>query len=188
MNTKYKQAVQKINADIEAYKQDLKLANYNENQNDCYIHIDLTKGEIYQPYSNESLLNEEIFSFIENTYHFVKKNAQLHLKISFPSEMKDDEKQKIMKLIQIHYAVSFKEITIEIHRTNVRGTIILLIGALLFFIYGLLEWYQVNFIFRGIIEIFSWVFIWEACNQYVFTNTKNKVLRVKYFKLFNALV
>ena len=46
MNSKFKQTFQKINMDIEEYKQDLQLDNFNEQENECYIHVDLTKGDI----------------------------------------------------------------------------------------------------------------------------------------------
>lgn len=184
---KNKNILKRINSDIEEYKKDLKLSNYSEENNECYIRLKLNNGEIYQPYSNETLIHEDVFNYIENVYHFVRRQNNIHILIDFPEDTSLEEQTKIKRLLRVHYAVMVKKTHNEIHKTTIRGTIILLIGALLFSIFGLLEWFEVNFIFRGIIEIFSWVFIWEACNQYAFKNTENKVSRIKYIKLFDAL-
>ncbi len=143
--------------------------------------------DIYQPYSNETLIHEEVFNYIENLFHFVRKHHNIHILIDFPDNSSPEEQEKIKRLLRVHYAVMVKQTQNEIHRTNLKGTIILCIGALLFFIFGMLEWFEVNFIFRGIIEIFSWVFIWEACNQYAFKNTENKLSKMKYMRLFDAI-
>ena len=57
-------------------------------------------------------------------------------------------------MLQLHYAIEFQEINRKILRTNVKGTISLFLGALLFFIFGILEWYKVNFIFKASLKFF----------------------------------
>ncbi len=183
---KYKETMNRIHQDIEEYKEDLKLSRSTHNEREHFITIDLSQEEIYQPYSQKMLLNEGIYSFIENSYHYVKKNSEISFQYIFPDNIDRNEQNRIKKLVKVHYAISCEETTNEIHRTNLRGLIVLFFGIGLFAIFGLLEWFEVNFIFRGVIEIFSWVFIWEACNCFAFTNTKNKLNRLKYIKLFDA--
>ncbi len=186
MKEKYENTILQINELIDDYRQDIKLKNYSEENGISHIHLDLSGKDIYQEFSNQSLLRDEIFDFIEKTYPFTKRNSKLTIHITFAAETSLEEKRKIKDLIRIHYAIKFKETNHEIRKTNLMGTISLMIGAMLFAIYGLLEWYKVNFIFIGIIEIFSWVFIWESCSLYTFTNGKNKMDRFKYFRLYNS--
>lgn len=186
MKKNYKAMLEEINTDLDDFKKIAEISNYDEVENTSTIDINLCKDELYQPFSEEKILNEDIFTYIERAFHFRKKNSRILFNLSFPKEMLPAEQQKIKQLIKLHYAVQLRETNQEIKRTNLKGTISLIIGALLFAIFGILEWFQVNFIFRGIIEIFSWVFIWEACNCYAFTNSRNKLNRLRYFLLFKA--
>ncbi len=184
-----KQARIQVNEDINRYIKDINLTNYqeSEDQKEGYIQLDLRNVNIYNEYSGETLLDRGIFHFIEETYKFVKKKTTIKLNISFPEEMPLEEQIKIYKLIKVHYAVAYKLSKQKIIKTKILAWILLAIGALLFLFYGLLEWYNVNFVFRGIIEIFSWVFIWESCNLFVFTNTENKMNMIKYLRLFSSI-
>lgn len=184
-----KQARIQINENINKYITDINLTNYqeSEDQKEGYIQLDLRNVNIYNEYSGETLLDRGIFHFIEETYKFIKKTTIIKLNISFPEQMTIEEQTKIYNLIKVHYAVAYKLSKQKILKTKILAWILLGIGALLFLFYGLLEWYNVNFVFRGIIEIFSWVFIWESCNLFVFTNTENKMNMVKYLRLFSSI-
>lgn len=185
-----KEFINRIENDIEEYQKDIHLSDVSENgkREKCIIRLDLRDQPIYQPYSGQHMLNDDIFSFIENTFKFVKKNWDLKIEILYPEEMDIKERQKIRQLIKAHYAISYKETRKKIRRTKLIAWILLIVGSLIFILYGLLEWYQVNFLFRGIIEIFSWVFIWESCDLFVFTNSSNKLELFKYLRLFDAVM
>lgn len=183
---KYKETLNKIHGEIESYKADQHMINLLEHQNNSTIFLDLSNNEIYQEFSNQTLLNPDIFDFIEKTYQFIKKKQNIQIQIKFGETMNREEKEKIKQLIHLHYAIQFKKATYTIHKTNGIASIVLGIGALLFAIYGLMDWYKVNFIFQGIIEIFSWVFIWEACSLYTFTNSQNRLDRFHWYKLYHA--
>ncbi|MDE5715948.1 MAG: hypothetical protein K2I42_07465, partial [Anaeroplasmataceae bacterium] len=168
------------------YKTDKKMLNLEEDKDNSIIFLDLSQKDIYQEFSNNSLLKQDIFDFIEKTYQFIKKNQKLQIQIQFSSDTSSEEKEKIKNLIHMHYAILFKKATFNIHKTNVIASIVLGIGALLFAVYGFMDWYKVNFIFQGIIEIFSWVFIWEACSLFTFTNSQNRLERFLWYKLYHA--
>ena len=186
---KRKEFINRIETDIEEYQKDIHLSNDSkkEKREECIIRLDLREQPIYQPYSGQQMLSDDIFSFIENTFKFVKKNWDLKIDILYPDEMELEERQKIRQLIKVHYAISYKETRKKIKRTKFFAWVLLIVGSLIFILYGLLEWYQVNFLFRGIIEIFSWVFIWESCDLFVFTNSSNKLELFKYLRLFDAI-
>lgn len=159
---KYKETVQEINTWLEEFIETRDISKYTLKENSSTIFIDLSQQTIYQEYSGNKILNEQLFAYIEKAYSYTRKNANLQLRILFPEEMSLEERENIRQMMQFHYAIEFQEINKAIIRTNIKGTISLIVGAILFFIFGLLEWYKVNFIFQGIIEIFSWVFIWET--------------------------
>lgn len=184
-----REIVERINADIEEYIEDTRLPSYLESKDkrEGFIYLDLRNVPIYNEYSGEALLEEGIYHFIDETYKMTKRRALLNLEIVYPEEMPLEERIKIKSLIKVHYAVAYKQAKQEIKKTKITAWILLFIGALLFLLYGLLEWYKVNFVFQGIIEIFSWVFIWESCNLFVFTNTENKMHMIKSLRLFDAV-
>lgn len=181
---KRKEFLTKINYEIDSYSKNETLGNYIEKEN--RIILDLKDSPIYQPYSNQSLLCNEIYDFIENTYYFVKKRFDLQIKILFPDEMPQGERTKIKKIIKSHYAVLVKMNQIEKTKINIKSFILLIMGILFFVGYGLLVHYHVNSIFCNIIEIASWVFIWESCDLFFFQNTSNKVQFIKNLSLFEA--
>ncbi len=183
---KYKKTLQEINMWIEDYIEAKDISRYALKENSSTIYLNLCDQPIYQEYSGNKILHEQIISYIEKVYSYTRKNSHLRIKILFPEEMKTEEQQNIKKMLQLHYAIEFQEINRKILRTNIKGTISLFLGALLFFIFGILEWYKVNFIFQGIIEIFSWVFIWEACDSFAFTNSENRLRRLRLLNLYRA--
>lgn len=62
---------------IEEYKKNPNLKNYTYQDGACTIFLNLSREDIYQNYSNESLLNPEIYDFIENTYSYINKKDKL---------------------------------------------------------------------------------------------------------------
>lgn len=185
---KAKELLNRVDRNIQEYTQDLTLSNYSESlQNStCTIYTDLRNSPIYKDYSGQSLLANEIFDFIEDTYDIVKKNLRLNLLLIFPESTTPSEQEKIQKLIKVHYAVAYKKTRDEIRKNKIVAWILLGLGSLLFLCYGLLHYFDINFIFQNIIEIFSWVFIWEACDLFVFANGSKKMELFKYVRLFDA--
>lgn len=178
--------IKQLEENIEEYKKDIKYTNYIEEEGIVSIILDLTESEIYEPFSNKTILNTAIFDYIFETYKLVDKKADLNIKIKFPENISSDEKEKIINLFKVNYAVDFKKSNDKIRRTNLFGAILLTVGAILFIIYELLLHYDMNFLFCGIIEIFSWVFIWQSCEQFAFRNSENKIDKLLSLRLFNA--
>lgn len=172
---------------IEEYKQNPNLKNYSYHDGICTIFLNLSNEDIYQKYSNESLLNPEIYDFIENTYSYINKKDKLVISISFKNDITDEEKKKILLLLKSRYAIKIVESSKEIKRNNILTFLFLLVGSIFFIVYELINWKDSNFLFSSIFEIFSWVFIWEACYLFFFTNSSERINRFKYMKIFNSI-
>lgn len=152
------------------------------------VEIDFTSGDIYKANSNKSLLNPEIFEYLELRARGYRKNESLVLDYIFPTDMEEKEKEEIHRLMRFHYAISYRMMQKEIIKTRILAGIILGFGALLYALFGLLVHFNVSFIYQGIAEIFSWVFIWEACHLFFFTNNENKIKSVNYLRLYKAVL
>ena len=102
--------------------------------------------------------------------------------------MSEEEKDKIEKLFKSHYAISIVKSDEEIKKHNIVSILLLIFGVLIYGAYGLLEYFKVDFIFRGVIEIASWVFIWEAVDMFFLSNFSSRIERIKNVKIFNAKI
>lgn len=183
-----KETVKNARIMFEEIKKDKNRADFYEENDVSHIEINLSNGNIYDEYSTDSELNPEIFEFVEKVFRLVKKKANLEIDITYPSEMSEEEKDKIEKLFKSHYSISIVKSGDEIKRHNIVSILLLIFGVLVYCAYGLLEYFKVDFIFRGVIEIASWVFIWEAVDMFFLCNFSSRIERIKNVKIFNAKI
>ena len=183
-----KKTINEANVMFEEIKQDKNRADFYEGNGVSHIEINLSNGNIYDEYSTDSELNPTIFEFVDKVFRLVKKKADLEIDITFPSAMKDEEKDKIEKLFKSHYAINIVKSNEEIKRHNIVSIILLFFGIIVYGAYGLLEYFKMDFIFQGVIEIASWVFIWEAVDMFFLSNFGSRLERMKNIKIFNAKI
>ena len=183
-----KETINEAKMMFEEIKQDKNRADFYEENGVSHIEINLSNGNIYDEYSTDSELNPTIFEFVDKVFRLVKKKADLEIDITFPSAMKDEEKDKIEKLFKSHYAINIVKSNEEIKRHNIVSIILLFFGIIVYGAYGLLEYFKMDFIFQGVIEIASWVFIWEAVDMFFLSNFGSRLERMKNIKIFNAKI
>ena len=183
-----KETINEAKMMFEEIKQDKNRADFYEENGVPHIEINLSNGNIYDEYSTDSELNPTIFEFVDKVFRLVKKKADLEIDITFPSSMKDEEKDKIEKLFKSHYAINIVKSNEEIKRHNIVSIILLIFGVIVYGAYGLLEYFKMDFIFQGVIEIASWVFIWESVDMFFLSNFGSRLERMKNIKIFNAKI
>lgn len=183
-----KETINEAKMMFEEIKEDKNRADFYEENGVSHIEINLSNGNIYDEYSTDSELNPTIFEFVDKVFRLVKKKADLEIDITFPSAMKDEEKDKIEKLFKSHYAINIVKSNEEIKRHNIVSIILLFFGIIVYGAYGLLEYFKMDFIFQGVIEIASWVFIWEAVDMFFLSNFGSRLERMKNIKIFNAKI
>lgn len=170
-----------VEADIEKYKKHTDI--YENKKKVQIIYLDLKTDDFYKEYSTESLLKNEVYEFIEDTYDvFVTNEKKFKLDIEFPTDMSLEEQRKIASLIKVHYAVKLDEIRHDIRHETCVGLLLFTIGVLMFTCSILLERYVE--IPGRILEIISWAFIWEASLRFFLENTANYRERSKYKELY----
>ena len=183
-----KETINEAKMMFEEIKEDKNRADFYEENGVPHIEINLSNGNIYDEYSTDSELNPTIFEFVDKVFRLVKKKTDLEIDIAFPSTMKDEEKDKIEKLFKSHYAINIVKSNEEIKRHNIVSIILLFFGIIVYGAYGLLEYFKMDFIFQGVIEIASWVFIWEAVDMFFLSNFGSRLERMKNIKIFNAKI
>ena len=183
-----KETINEAKMMFEEIKEDKNRADFYEENGVPHIEINLSNGNIYDEYSTDSELNPTIFEFVDKIFRLVKKKTDLEIDIAFPSTMKDEEKDKIEKLFKSHYAINIVKSNEEIKRHNIVSIILLFFGIIVYGAYGLLEYFKMDFIFQGVIEIASWVFIWEAVDMFFLSNFGSRLERMKNIKIFNAKI
>lgn len=183
-----KETINEAKMMFEEIKEDKNRADFYEENGVPHIEINLSNGNIYDEYSTDSELNPTIFEFVDKVFRLVKKKVDLEIDITFPSTMKDEEKDKIEKLFKSHYAINIVKSNGEIKRHNIVSIILLIFGIIVYGAYGLLEYFKMDFIFQGVIEIASWVFIWESVNMFFLSNFGSRLERMKNIKIFNAKI
>lgn len=183
-----KETINEAKMMFEEIKEDKNRADFYEENGVPHIEINLSNGNIYDEYSTDSELNPTIFEFVDKVFRLVKKKADLEIDITFPSAMKDEEKDKIEKLFKSYYAINIVKSNEEIKRHNIVSIILLFFGIIVYGAYGLLEYFKMDFIFQGVIEIASWVFIWESVDMFFLSNFGSRLERMKNIKIFNAKI
>ena len=183
-----KETINKAKTMFEEIKEDKNRADFYEENGVPHIEINLSNGNIYDEYSTDSELNPTIFEFVDKVFRLVKKKTDLEIDITYPSTMKDEEKDKIEKLFKSHYAINIVKSNEEIKRHNIVSIILLFFGIIVYGAYGLLEYFKMDFIFQGVIEIASWVFIWESVDMFFLSNFSSRLERMKNIKIFNAKI
>lgn len=171
MKNRNNKHLKEIKKDISERNEKLYLENKNKlNDIDVY----LTKENTYQEFSNNTLLNENIYSCIEEKFKlFNTLDLKYNINLIFDGSFNIDEKERIKEMIKDHYAIKSIDKRISIRRTNIGSLICLIIGLILLTIYSFLSIY-LKYEYSEILSIFAWVFVWESCDLFCFSNASNK--------------
>lgn len=160
---------------------------FKENKHEAIIYLDLTENEIYDQESKFKKLNPTCYERLENVYLLLKNKKRIKIEITFPSEMSDEEKNEIIGLIKDHYSVVFHRYKFEIRKTYISSLLLLLVGMMLLIANSLLSYFEVSYIFNEVVDICAWVFVWESCDLFAFTQMNNRATQLRALRLFDAL-
>ena len=80
----------------------------NNNLNEATIVLHLEDEEYYKDFSNQSLLKQEIFDYLDNSFGLIDKKKNMKLKVIFKDTTSTFEKEKVVNLIKTHYALEYK--------------------------------------------------------------------------------
>lgn len=140
-----------------------------ENYDDVFSYYDL---------DGESVLDNEFVEFLEAKADAIplKEELAIHFHIQEPSE---EKRLEIDKAVKNHYKREIKALNRKLHRISMFSLYLLLMSMVFLAIYIPLEILEVNWVFAYVFDIATWVFIWEAVDQWFIhrREIKQKMLR-----------
>lgn len=130
-------------------------------------------------------LSDEICSYIEEIAYMIPINADIVLEIHSP-ELKEEQKEKIMKSIKNNYGIEIDDIDYEIMLANRRSIVLIAVGIILLVVNILVDKYIHNSFLSNFISVVWWVAIWDMVELQTLDRSENKSRRLNYQQLYDA--
>ncbi len=126
----------------------------------------LNDDEFLSPYSETStpMISSEVANFLEGSAKAFSPNDQLILNI-YSDCVDDDEKQLYPNAIKNYYSNQLKSLRMELKRNALIVILFTLIGVAGLTFMVLYSHFGKNAVWAECIDIFAWVFLWEAVDQ-----------------------
>ena len=94
---------------LERFRNDNFLKNYYETDTDAYIVVTVTKENIYDQYSKNSLINNDFFDYLDELYKFANKSKKLNIVFDFDESFSEQEKDNVISLVKVNYSLRYYE-------------------------------------------------------------------------------
>lgn len=119
------------------------------------------------PFSNvgKAVISKDVADFIENSAKEFHPNTDLTLNI-YSNEIDENEKILYKQAIVTYFNLKITDINREIKRKNIISTIFLSIGIIALTFMVIFHSLYERKVISEFIDIFAWVFIWEAVDQF----------------------
>lgn len=165
----------------------------HEHDNDGRVIVDLRVANddcFLSPYSteNHSVISSEVSDFIEHSLSSVKNEERIHLRIHSDC-ITDEEKREYTDAIHSYYSDCFKNSALE--KRKLRGIAIIMAiiaTAALFFNIWLEVSGRSREVFYEIVDIFAWVFMWEAVDIAFFQCSLLRFKQRRYLSLADCVI
>lgn len=170
-----------------ADKEILKDKEYIEGSDDrAIISIKAEEDEqIFSTYNYDSneKLNAELDEFIWDKARFVPMAKDIKIKLY--TNTKTDE-QEVVDAIKNNYKKEYIETKSELKRNAIFSLIMLMLGIVFMSFLLLMHVYFYNVYLEIIVEIATWVFIWESVDSFFLQRAALKRKRITLLKLYAA--
>lgn len=170
-----------------ADKEILKDKEYIEGSDDrAIISIKAEEDEqIFSTYNYDSneKLNAELDEFIWDKARFVPMAKDIKIKLY--TNTKTDE-QEVVDAIKNNYKKEYIETKSELKRNAIFSLIMLMLGIVFMSFLLLMHVYFYNVYLEIIVEIATWVFIWESVDSFFLQRAALKRKRITLLKLYTA--
>ena len=141
--------------------------------------------EIYSGYNNDrnEVLNPALSDFLVENAESLHKRSKLRIKIfsDFPLE-----EHELFSAIKNKFKGEFESYERKLKQTAIFSLVVLILGILFLGIFVLEEMFFRNVVLSIILEIASWVFIWEAVDSFFLERIALKEKRRQMARLYDA--
>jgi hypothetical protein len=154
--------IQSVDDCIAAFKNSNNMVAFSEEEGKSTIFIDLTKGAAFNDYSSDSILNGDLYDYVENAYAALNKRNELCISFIYPETMTQAERDKIVAAFKAHFAIKYREMHKAIRNRLVMGLLLIFVGLVLLLIMNAYKSGAPDSLYVEAIDIMAWVFIWEG--------------------------
>lgn len=145
----------------------------------AYINVDLTKVDSpFSIYSYEDRINPEIYDYINQETLFLPVDIPVVINFDDDGKYSNEMKNSIKRALIRHYSLEYEDKRFLLHKSRMFGFLSLGIGLTLFILYVVSSIFVNNDNLRRIFEILqilSWVFIWESVDRFALTGFDDTV-------------
>jgi hypothetical protein len=142
------------------------------------------------PYSTEghNIISEELSDFIEHSLAPVPSDKPIHFRI-FSDVITEDEQKEYRRAIHSHYADKYRYTCMQKKNLHKLALIMAFIAVCaLGFMIGIDIVGKRTEIFTEIVDIFAWVFMWEAVNIFFLECTMLSFKQRRYLRLYESVI
>jgi hypothetical protein len=147
------------------------------------------EAELFSPLSEnrEPRLSSEVAEFIECTAEKVPRGELVRLNIITESEVAEGERERIGAAVQRHFIQAYEKESRQRKKLRFIALIMAIIGVLaLTVVIGLGLSGLRGEVTAEVIDIFAWVFIWEAIDIYFLRSRESIITELRYLALAEA--
>lgn len=147
-----------------------------ENYDDIFSYYDL---------DGENVLDKEFDDFLEIKADAIplKQELALHFHVKDPTE---EKRLEIERAIKNHYKRELRANNRRLHRISLFSLYMFIMGLIFLGIYVPLEIFNVHFAVKYVFDIASWVFFWEAVDQWFIHRREIKREILKKYRFIRA--
>lgn len=133
-----------------------------------HIEVDLTEGDVYEPYSNGKEINKAVVDYINETAALIPPGKELSI------DLITNEHESIKNLIYQEYVFRYAEAKRKKKISNVKSAVLFSIGIALLVLcstaiaIGEIKGLRLMSIIGEVLSISGSFFIWETINEFFF--------------------
>lgn len=171
-------------ASYTSLKRKIKKCKSSQNTENNIVKISVKDAsEIISPYAEneQAVISSDFAKFLENSVKDVSVRQDLTIEITSKKQTNDDS---IAGAIRDYYHNEFIETERKLRHNLFSVLATFAIGMLILFCAIYLG--QNNAILHGVLDIFAWVFIWEAVHLFAFQRSELRHLQYRQMNFINA--
>ncbi|MBE5758223.1 MAG: hypothetical protein E7345_04835 [Clostridiales bacterium] len=176
---------------IKKTKEKIKRLNeHNEERDTVIVHLTIKdESSVLSDFTAEGreIISNEMASFIDNVVKPIKPKQNIHLKIK--CNKVNSEKEAVYKnAIKNYYINEFAEIDKKLKTNLIMSMIMLIAGLVGFGLLYILSAINTPFLILELLEVASWVFLWEMVDLLCLQRRFIKYKQLKKLKIIFAKV
>lgn len=146
---------------------------------DCYSKFSIPHNKVF---------DKNAVEFIEDSLKDTKSKSNIKLEIHLKKDCEEKDKLECEKTIKKYYKNNYTEKSQENMKLTIISLSCLLIGIIFITLLNFLSKLSTPYVILLILEIVSWVFVWEFVDVFVFSRFLNRIKMNNIKKMKNCSI